>query len=272
MPLVMSMSAKVTSSAGAPGTRPCAQASKTNVSFGHGEKAMQSGVRALGRVSPVSVESVMPSNVAVREQLPERVRERGERLGDPPGRAVAGPDGVGDRTDLQDGHPVRGGGLGDAEALHGLGQRLRDARQQLGGSGGGPVTWRRSARGPERPGGLDDGPYEIGRRLVRAVPKPSSATDANPSESPRPGRPRRSVGDHGVADLDATGREAAADSGRDDQAVGPALVRGRHQRGRGPGPAAPGPTPTASASNGPARCSSAPGHLPRLRHRPRTRA
>ncbi|CAM5296369.1 hypothetical protein STANM309S_06133 [Streptomyces tanashiensis] len=36
-PLVTSMSAKVTSSRGAPGTRPCAQASKTKVSFGQGE-------------------------------------------------------------------------------------------------------------------------------------------------------------------------------------------------------------------------------------------
>lgn len=43
MPLVMSMSAKVTSRAGAPGTLPCAQASKTKVSFGQGEKAIRSG-------------------------------------------------------------------------------------------------------------------------------------------------------------------------------------------------------------------------------------
>jgi len=37
MPLVMSMSAKVMSSAGAPGMRPWARASKTKVSFGQGE-------------------------------------------------------------------------------------------------------------------------------------------------------------------------------------------------------------------------------------------
>ena len=40
MPLVMSMSAKVTSIPGAPGTRPWAQASKTKVSFGQGEYAI----------------------------------------------------------------------------------------------------------------------------------------------------------------------------------------------------------------------------------------
>ncbi|CAO0837171.1 hypothetical protein SMICM17S_05896 [Streptomyces microflavus] len=53
MPLVMSMSAKVTFSAGAPGTLSWAQASKTNVSLGQGEKAISIASGFASVVMPV---------------------------------------------------------------------------------------------------------------------------------------------------------------------------------------------------------------------------
>src|SRR5690242_14722771 len=128
MPLVMSMSANVTSSAGASGTRPCARASKTKVSFGQGEYAICSVFSGL-----VVWVMWVPTLQDGRE-LPERLGEGRESLADAPGGAVARADGVGDRAHLQDGHTVCGGRLGDPEALHGLGEGARVAGPQFGGA------------------------------------------------------------------------------------------------------------------------------------------
>src|SRR3954451_92817 len=119
MPLVRSMSANVTSSASAPGTRPWATASKTKVSFGQGEYAICRGcTESLVMLSPVMLFPTLQGGF----ELPESLCQCGERVPDAPGGAVARADGIGDGADLQYGHAVRGGGLGHPEALHGLGE------------------------------------------------------------------------------------------------------------------------------------------------------
>src|SRR2546421_9535710 len=119
----MSMSAKVTSSAGAPGTRPCGHAWKTNVSLGHGEYAMRRGL-------PTSPMCGLLSGFGFKYgcELGEGVSEGGQRVADAPGGAVARAHRIGDRADLEDGQPVRGGRLGDPETLHRLGERGRVTR------------------------------------------------------------------------------------------------------------------------------------------------
>src|SRR4051812_23356160 len=132
MPLVMSMSANRTSSGGAPGTRPCAHASKTNVSLGQGEYAIRSGCPSVSRAASVSVRGLMwVPTLQYGRELPECVGECREGLAEAPGGAVARADGVGHRAQLKDGHPVRGGRLGHPEPLHRLGEGERMARPQL---------------------------------------------------------------------------------------------------------------------------------------------
>ena len=157
MPLVMSMSAKVTSSAGAPGTRPWARASKTKVSFGQGEYAI---CRGSGRLSAVMLFPTLQDG----RELPECLGQGRERVADAPGGAVARADGVGDRAQLQHGHAVRGGRLGDPEALHGLGEGTGVAGAQRRGAVGGAG---------HRGDGEDGSGAGAGRgreRLVRVLP------------------------------------------------------------------------------------------------------
>src|SRR3954469_5774337 len=233
IPLVMSMSAKVTSSEGAPGTRPWASASKTNVSFGQGEYAICSG----------SVVMVFPT-LQYGRKLPEPLGQGRERVADPPGGPVARTDRVGDGADLQHGHPVCPGRLGDPEALHGLGEGGGMAFSQ-GGRAGGRTSHRGDGEHGSGPaaGRGHGGPYECFGRTVGDDPEPQAGHRHEPlgGLGPEVGRGDL-VGDDERPDRRVR-QEPAGDAGGDDEPVGSTLHGGHGERGGGAGGGESGPDP-----------------------------
>jgi drug/metabolite transporter (DMT)-like permease len=91
------------------------------------------GVLIVGGVVVVRLDELRGGS----EQSLGGVGEGGQRLGDPPGAAVAGADRVGDGTQLAEADAGAGGGAGHPEAFHGLSDGLRVGAAQGGGPRGG---------------------------------------------------------------------------------------------------------------------------------------